>query len=78
MKRILMLILKTILKYAVSAGMVALGWNVFLVRAFDNISKLNAEQILLFTLALPFVFYPVTIAVSERVMWEIKNENKDD
>ena len=62
-----MLILKAILKYAVSAGMVALGWNVFLVSGFENIPRLSAVQVLMLTLALPFIFCPVTLAIADSV-----------
>lgn len=71
MKKILILIVKAVVQYAVSAGMVALGWNVILTMVFENIPRLNVEQILLLTLALPFIFYPVTRAISESVKREL-------
>ena len=61
---------KMLLKFAISVGCVALGWNVLLRFAFNgiyDIPVLGFGSICLLTLAVSFIFQPLGIFVSDLI-----------
>lgn len=70
MKTLFKSIGKALVRFAISAGCVALGWNVFLCFAFEGIYEipvLGFGNICLLTLAVMFVFQPLGIFVSDLI-----------
>lgn len=70
MKTLFKAIGKMLVKFAIGVGCVALGWNVFLRFAFNDIYDipvLGFGSLCLLTLAVSFVFQPLGIFVSDLI-----------
>ena len=67
---------KMLVKFALSVGCVALGWNVFLRFAFNgiyDIPVLGFGSLCLLTLAVSFVLQPLGIFVSDLIEQKLDN-----
>ena len=79
MKTLFKSIVKDLVKFAISVGCVALGWNVFLRFAFNGIYEvpiLGFGSLCLLTLAVSFVFQLLGSYVSDLI--ELKHDTRPE
>ena len=79
MKILFKSIVKDLVKFAISVGCMALGWNVFLRFAFNGIYEvpiLGFGSLCLLTLAVSFVFQPLGSYVSDLI--ELKHDTRPE
>lgn len=55
-------LIKSVMMYFLSVGMVAIGWNLILTRLF-GVSVLGFGELCLFTFAIRCIYTPITIGL---------------
>jgi ABC-type amino acid transport system permease subunit len=56
--KILKIIVSAIIGFLIALGCVSFGWNVLLIKVFENVPVLDFYELCLFTLALSFLSAP--------------------
>lgn len=59
MKTVLEVVIVSLVVILIETLCVMLGWNVFLIKAFDWVEKITIGQAFWLSLAISFIFFPI-------------------